>query len=625
MPNYKKEYIINELYKNKELNDLYNNSWKLINKNILKEMRKFKEFYEKDKFDYIIEKKDEKKEKEKEEKKEEKIIKDKIEDTNKNIEEKKEEKEEDKKEENKEEKEKVERKIEYKNYEFLSNIAGKSNKYLIYEIILKLLEYRDKTDIKNQDFKNLDLYKKNNKLYYIAFELSNRINNQIFKILDLSIKFQFPTIFKKVIESSLNFITSEERKEIFLRNILNRRASISLDNNELSISRIKANLFYEKDLVDKDKLYTVFSQLYRKTRNYPKKNYLSKKGHRLFTIKLLGEGATDYNGVYNEIISIISFELQSKYLDLFIKTPNNKNEIGQNRDKYMPNPLAKGQLNKEMYYFIGNLMLHAITSGNVLNLNLHPIFYKKLLGQEISFNEIETLDKLSYKFILSLESIKDQKEFNEKHNDLVFAVHSSSDNCLIELIKDGQTKKVTFENLPQYIKLYKEFLINEYDEQISYIHKGIFDILGENLASLLTPQDLDEYVCGTPSLNLQQLREYTIYEGGYESDSQEIIYFWKALDSFTEEEKSKYLKFVSGRSRLPDPRIITINHKITKNHSKNPDILLPTSSTCYFTLMLPNYTTYEILRDRLRYVINNCNSIDGDFFPEDGGEEFNEE
>ena len=79
--------------------------------------------------------------------------------------------------------------------------------------------------------------------------------------------------------------------------------------------------------------------------------------------------------------------MQSKYLDLFIKTPNNKNEIGQNRDKYMPNPLAKGQLNKEMYYFIGNLMLHAITSGNVLNLNLHPIFYKKLLGQEISFNE----------------------------------------------------------------------------------------------------------------------------------------------------------------------------------------------------------------------------------------------
>ena len=59
IPNYKKEYIIKELYKNKQINDLYNNTFKLINKNILKEMRKFKEFYEASKFNYIIEQKDE--------------------------------------------------------------------------------------------------------------------------------------------------------------------------------------------------------------------------------------------------------------------------------------------------------------------------------------------------------------------------------------------------------------------------------------------------------------------------------------------------------------------------------------------------------------------------------------
>ena len=30
-------------------------------------------------------------------------------------------------------------------------------------------------------------------------------------------------------------------------------------------------------------------------------------------------------------------------------------------------------------------------------------------------------------------------------------------------------------------------------------------------------------------------------------------------------------------------------------------------------LNLPDYSTYEILRDKLRYVIHNCNSIDADF------------
>ena len=623
--NYKKEYIINELYKNKQIQDLYENTFKLINSKILKEMLKLKEFYEQDKFIFIKEEKNEE-ENNKEEDKKENEKKEEISKTNEisKIEEKKDEekKEEEKKEEKKEEK--VERKIESKNYEFLANIAGKSNKYLIYENILKLIEERDKTDIKNQEFKNLDLYKNNFKLYNLAFELSNAINYHIFSILDISIRFKFPTVFRKIIENSLKFISSQERKEIFERNIFIKRVAVNAEDVDITISRIKASLFYAKDELDKEGLYTVFGQIFRKTKNYPKKNYLSGQNNRLFTVKLQGEGATDVNGVYNEVLSIISSELQSKYLDLFIKTPNNKNQIGQNRDKYMPNPLAKSNLQKNMYYFIGNLMLHSLSSGNVLSLNLHPIFYKKLLNYEIPFKDIETVDKFSYKFITSLETIKDEKEFKEKYNDLFFVVNSSSDYSLIDLIKDGQYIKVTFDKLPEYIKLYKEFLIKEIDEQVSIIRKGIFDILDENVSSLLTPQDLEEYICGKPHLDIQLLRERTRYEG-YESDSPIIINFWKALESFNEEEKSKYLRFVSGRSRLPDPKDICFEHKIQAYMHITPDKRMPTSSTCYFTLNLPKYSTYEILREKLRYVINNCSSIDTDFFPEDGGDAFNEE
>ena len=166
--------------------------------------------------------------------------------------------------------------------------------------------------------------------------------------------------------------------------------------------------------------------------------------------------------------------------------------------------------------------------------------------------------------------------------------------------------------------------MNEIDEQVSIIHKGIFDILKENLSSLLTPQDLEEYICGSPKLNLQLLREKTRYDT-YEQDTPVVVNFWKVLESFTEEEKSKYLKFVSGRTRLPDPRNIPFEHKIALYHVRNPDKRMPTSSTCYFTLNLPNYSSYEILRDKLRYVINNCSSIDADFFPDDGGNEFADE
>ena len=631
--NYKKEYIIKELYQNKELRKLYDDIWKMINENILVEMRKLKEFYDDNKFDYLFETKKEKKEEKNESKEKEENIKEKHEEINEIIEEitdivKEEKKGEEKKEPKEETDEDRLKLMQGKNYENLANIAGKSNKYYLFEIIKKLLDLRNSTNIKNSDFANLDLYVKNPTFYSLAFSLSNFINFQILKILSLSL--QFPStnnLFNKVLESSLKLITSQERKEIFLKNLEKNKISVNFEDEEISISRIKANVFYKKNILDRDLQYTVFSQLFRKTRGYPLKNYLCKINNRLFKIRLIGEGATDFSGVYNEVISIISFELESKYLDLFIKTPNNKNEIGALRDKFMPNPRAMGKMKNDMYYFLGNLMLHSISSGNVLNLNLHPIFYKKLLNKEVDFSEIETLDKLSYKFINNLENIKTEEEFNNLHDDLYFVVHSSGDDSLVDLVENGQNKKVTFQNLPEYINLYKKFLLTEYDNQISIIHSGLFGLLSKlaqkNFMFLITPQDLEEFITGEPKLDLQLLREKTIYDS-YEPNSKLIQDFWKVLESFTEEERSLYLKFVSGRSRLPDARSINFFHKIQKLNKRNPDDYMPVSTTCYFTISLPNYSSYEILRDKLRYAIHNCNSIDADFVPVEGAGEFDE-
>ena len=633
--NYKKEYIIRELYQNKELRKLYDNMWKMINENILVEMRKLKEFYDDNKFDYLFEEKKEKNDaqeniKEQKEANEEKNeIKEEKNDIIKEEKKEEEKKEEEDKKEKKEETDEDRLKLmEGKNYEYLANIAGKSNKYYLYEIIKKLFDIRNRTNIKNADFANIDLYIKNPTFYSLAFSLSNFISFQILKILSLSVQFPFKNnIFNKVLESSIYLITTQERKEIFLKNLDKNKISVNFEDEEITISRIKANVFYKKNILDSDLQYTVFSQLFRKTRGYPLKNYLCKTNNRLFKIRLTGEGATDFSGVYNEIISIISFELESIYLDLFVKTPNNKNEIGTLRDKFMPNPQAKGKIKKDMYYFLGNLMLHAISSGNVLNLNLHPIFYKKLLNKEVDFSEIETLDKLSYKFIVNLENIKSEDEFNSLHDDLYFAVHSSGNNSLIDLVQNGQNIKVTFQNLPEYINLYKKFLLSEYDNQIALIRSGLFDLLfkisQKNFSYLLTPQDLEKFITGEPKLDLQLLRENTSYDS-YEPSMKIIQDFWKVLESFTEEEKSLYLKFVSGRSRLPDARSFHFTHKIQRSNKRNPDNYLPLSTTCYFTLTLPNYSSYEILRDKLRYAIHNCNSIDADFVPEEGANEFEE-
>ena len=47
-----------------------------------------------------------------------------------------------------------------------------------------------------------------------------------------------------------------------------------------------------------------------------------------------------------------------------------------------------------------------------------------------------------------------------------------------------------------------------------------------------------------------------------------------------------------------------------KKASCDPDMMLPVAHTCFFSIELPKYSSYEILRDKLKYAITNCQAID---------------
>jgi len=76
-----------------------------------------------------------------------------------------------------------------------------------------------------------------------------------------------------------------------------------------------------------------------------------------------------------------------------------------------------------------------------------------------------------------------------------------------------------------------------------------------------------------------------------------------------------FLKFVWGRSSLPSLSSHFTQKFIIQRHHRdqNPDSFLPESHTCYFTLDLPEYSTYDIMREKLMYAIHNCKQIDTDF------------
>jgi hypothetical protein len=73
------------------------------------------------------------------------------------------------------------------------------------------------------------------------------------------------------------------------------------------------------------------------------------------------------------------------------------------------------------------------------------------------------------------------------------------------------------------------------------------------------------------------------------------------------------VRFTWGRSRLPLTAAgFTQRFKIQSFGRSPADAYFPVSHTCFFSLELPQYSSLDIMKERLRYAIFNCTAIDGD-------------
>lgn len=64
--------------------------------------------------------------------------------------------------------------------------------------------------------------------------------------------------------------------------------------------------------------------------------------------------------------------------------------------------------------------------------------------------------------------------------------------------------------------------------------------------------------------------------------------------------------FVYGTDRLPIGGLAKRYLKIVRLNMNNSDEHFPLANTCYGILQLPNYSSIEILRDKLTHAINYC-------------------
>ena len=441
------------------------------------------------------------------------------------------------------------------------------------------------------------------------------IEKNMMNYMQLNNSLKSEGLFQKIIQQNINYLNDDLRLQYFYSLLYNTRdMNLNQYDNlminhghmyEITIDRFKANNFKDKynetKIPDIQLNETVFGQLFQIFKDINGKEFFKDKGQRLFRVNLGAEGGQDAGGPYREILSDICNDLQSDYIELFIKTPNNKNDIGELRDKYIINPDCDNINHKKAFEFIGKLMGLSISSEDALNFNLHPLIWKSLLENKITFNDYKTIDLNLFNLIEKLE-----EGLSKKDKDLIdiyglnFVIKNSNGKD-IELIKNGQDIKVTLENVGKYIELVKIMKLEEMKNQIKCIKDGLYSVIGKNILQILNWNQIEEMVCGKAEFNLEDFIKHTKC-----NNAEKVIqWFWEWLKNCKDEDKFKYLKFVTGRSRLPKSNY---THSISIVNFKERN-QLPIAHTCSSSLDLPNYESKNILFEKMQYAIESIGNI----------------
>jgi len=365
-------------------------------------------------------------------------------------------------------------------------------------------------------------------------------------------------------------------------------------------------------LPDNDGTRTCFSQAFRQLHNIHPRNF--RRSNQVYEVFFAGEQGQDVGGLYRESLTLYCAELQSTAMSLLIPTPNSRHNIGQNRDRWMFNPGANLLTHREMLIFLGKLIGAAVRGKEYLNLNMPSIVWKKIVDDVVTKQDLLEIDQFQVVSLDKLKSIDKEGIDARTFSDTFFESFTviSSDNRLVDLIPNGADTYVNYENRVDYCDSVVNYRLREIDMQANAVREGVSTVLPLSLVSLFTWDQFERMVCGNQVIDIQLLRSATEYSGCSASD-RHVTFFWRAMEEFGQEERAAFLRFVWGRSRLPlDLPSFNQKFKILPFLKSPADSYFPSAHTCFFSLELPSYSSLDIMKNKLRYAIFNCQAIDGD-------------
>lgn len=303
-------------------------------------------------------------------------------------------------------------------------------------------------------------------------------------------------------------------------------------------------------------------------------------------VKFQGEEGIDSGGIKKEFFLLLSHEIEND-ISLFTQT-NNRIWFRNGSDL-------------EMIEYIGRLVGIALYNDVVLNIPFPSLLFKKLLNIPVQFDDLEEIEPEIYNSLKKLEECSSEDlAFLDQNFSADIEIQGKRENC--ELFPGGRDVKVTKENLHEFSRLYFQFLTQEIiKSEFEAFSKGFYSVLKQDFLQGLSSNELEKIIIGCGDIDFEIIRKNTIYNG-YGPNNPIIESFWNFFAELKPQKKKKLIQFITGNDRLPVGGSNSLNLVIMKNGCDTSR--LPSSQTCFNTLLLPEYSDPEKLKEKLLKAID---------------------
>ncbi|ELA42478.1 uncharacterized protein VICG_00577 [Vittaforma corneae ATCC 50505] len=298
-------------------------------------------------------------------------------------------------------------------------------------------------------------------------------------------------------------------------------------------------------------------------------------------VKFLGEEGVDSGGIKKEYFLLLGHEIEND-TSLFTQT-NNRIWFRKGVDLQLLNT-------------IGKIVGIALYNDVVLNVPFPSLLFKKLLHIPLDFDDLEEIEPEIYNSLKNLQRCSPEDfQFLDQNFTADFEVLGRRINY--ELIEDGSGIKVNKKNLEEFTQLYWSFLMEGIiEDEFKAFSDGFYSIINFENVKKFQPHELEKILMGVDDLDFELIKKTTTYNG-YEPKDEIIEHFWEFFYEMCSRKKKRLIQFITGNDRLPVGGSTALNLIIMKNGCDTDR--LPSSQTCFNTLLLPEYSSREKLRDKL--------------------------